>query len=269
MKKLKFTALSVMAILLATFLASCEKDSEKTTKENNNATVELMLTAEPSVFEAVNIDIKEVYLQDGNEEWIKVPLAKPGVYNLVDNTNNPDILLGKTEMPGSILSRARIVLGTANSVVSGGVSHPLDLSGIEDGVVWEINAEVKDGSTTRFWIDLDIVNSILNNGQDSYIFKPFFRLFSEASSGSLTGSVYPVKAMPVVRVFNDSETMFTYPASNGKFMMRGVPAGVYTIEYSSGLVDSDYLKITKENVEISSGKTTELEPVVLNFLSKP
>ncbi|MFH1120830.1 MAG: DUF4382 domain-containing protein [Bacteroidota bacterium] len=266
MKKLKLMAMITMAVL---FFVSCEKSTENHLAGNTNAMVEVMLAGESDQYNAVNIDIQEVYLKNEKNDWVEVPLTTPGVYNLTYIAGESDVLLGKAEMPDAMFSQVRIVMGTENSVVVDGVKHPLDLPVGDSDIILDILSETKERAIHRFWIDFDIPASIKNNGQDRYIFKPFFRIFSEASSGNLTGSVYPVKAMPIVKVFNESETMYTYPASNGKFMMRGVPAGTYIIEYSSGLIDSDYLKITKENVEVSSGKTTELEPVVLNFLSKP
>lgn len=261
MKKLKFAALTTMVLLAALIIASCAKKSDKSTEK---ATVVLMLTDAPALYDAVNIDIQEVLLQSDSGDWISVPLVNPGVYNLRDFSNGLDTLLGTVEMPAGTLSQLRLVLGGNSTIVVDGISHPLVIpSGSTSGLKFNVHASLDAGFTYKFWIDFDAARSIVVTGNGKYLLKPVIRMFGESTSGAIKGSVFPAAAKPLVKVFNTTDTLMAIPAADGNFLVKGMPAGTYTVTFSSGIDTSGYLPQSLVGVVVTKGITTQLQPDTL------
>lgn len=258
MKKIIHLTMAAVAIIIALSISSCEK------VENNNATLQLMLTDAPAMYDEVNVDIKEIHLFNEQEGWIKFILDKPGVYNLLEFSNGIDTLLGITDVPAGRLSQLRFVLGTNNSIVVDDVSYPLTVpSGSTSGLKFNIHADLESGFTYKFWIDFDAAHSIVKTGNGQYKLKPVIRMFTEATTGALDGNVLPNVALPLVKMYNSTDTMMAIPDTNGYFKIIGIPAGAYTVKISSESTDKTFAPITIENVAITIGQTTHLEPITL------
>lgn len=262
MKRAKILILSVFVTLSAIVLSSCEKDDNNTSK--NKATVQLMLTDAPAVYDAVLVDIREVRLHTETEGWVSVPLENPGVYNLLEFSNGLDVLLGTIEIEPGTLSQMRLVLGSENSVVIDGVSYPLSTpSGSTSGIKLNLHSQLEAGYVYRFWLDFDAARSVHVTGNGKYMLKPVIRMFTEASGGAVKGNVFPAEAAPLVTIFNQSDTLSAIPADNGFFLIPGVPEGVYTVKFSSRITPLPVLEVIMPNVAVIKGETTILADVSL------
>ena len=259
MKTLKIAALPTLVLLAAFIITSCEKKSEK-------ATVQLMLTDAPALYNAVNIDIQEVSLHSETEGWISVPLVNPGVYNLLKFRNGLDTILGTVEIPAGNLSQLRLVLGENNTIIVDGISHALVIpSGSTSGLKFNVHADISAGYTYRFWIDFDAARSINVTGNGQYKLKPVIRMYEASTSGAVKGSVFPAVAFPLVKVYNSTDTLMAIPAADGNFLVKGVPAGTYKVEFSSGIATSGFLSQTLVDVIVTNSITTQLAPVTLTI----
>lgn len=256
MKLTKFKlAIPVIMLLAALFTSSCNSDK--------NATIELRLTDAPALFDAINIDIQEVYLHSETEGWVAVPLAKPGIYNLLKFSNGMDTLLGKLDLPAGNLSQLRLVLGSNNTIVADGSTYGLDIpSGSTSGLKFNVQQPIEAGVNYKLWIDFDAARSVIKTGNGKYKLKPVIRMFSEATSGAISGTVLPAEAKAMVTATSISDTLKAVPLENGSFLMRGVPAGSYTVVFAPG-DGTGYQSQQVSNVAITIGKTTQLQAVTL------
>ncbi len=263
MKKMKSVVLTTLAILTAFIFTSCDKSNDNDSK-SGKATVQLMLTDAPALFDAVNVDIQEVQLHNETDGWITVPLDNPGVYNLLEFSNGLDVLLGTVEMPDGILSQVRLVLGSENSIVVDGITFPLTVpSGSTSGLKLNVHQELMGGYTYRFWLDFDAAQSVHKTGNGKYMLKPVIRMYSEPSSGAIEGFVYPAEALPLVTVTSGEETFMAIPDELGYFKISGLAEGTYSVEFSSQLEVDPYVTQTIVDVPVVNGETTSLDPITL------
>jgi len=261
MKRAKFVILFAIVALSGLILSSCEKDNNTS---EGKATVQLMLTDAPAAYDAVNIDIQEVMLHTETEGWVSVAIENPGVYNLLEFSNGLDVLLGTIEVAPGTLSQMRLVLGSENSVVVEGVEYPLTIpSGSTSGLKLNLHSELEGGYFYRFWIDFDAARSVHMTGNGKYMLKPVIRMFTEASSGAIAGNVFPSEFAPVVTVYNETDTLATFPAADGHFMIAGVPEGTWTVSFSSVLDPLPIVEIIVPDVVVVKGETTVMADITL------
>jgi hypothetical protein len=251
MKGLKKT-IGVVALIgmLSLVFASCSNDG--------NARLEVRMTDAPGDFEEVNIDIQEVQVNTGDENsgWQSLTID-PGVYNILELTNGVDTLLGAITLPAGRVQQIRLVLGNDNSVVVDGQTYPLSTpSAQQSGLKLNINVTLVEGVTYTMLLDFDAAASIVEQGNGSYSLKPVIRVISEATSGSIIGTVTPLDATPAVFVIAGTDTVGSaFTNELGKFMVQGLDAGTYTV---SLVPSAGYTTIDKTNVVVTVGAATNL-----------
>jgi hypothetical protein len=266
MKRSNFMAMATLALLPVFVFMSCKKDdiaqNEVLHGMSEKASVEVMLSASPSLYDAVNIDIQDVRIHSAVDGWVSLNLLKPGVYNLHDFTNGKDLSLGKVEVSQGNISQIMIVLGENNTIVDDGVPYALEIPVIADrGFIININAMMQPGNNQPVLIDIDLSHAEQSPADGNFELDPVFNLASDLATGIITGSVFPAEAMPVVAVYNESVKRLGIPDANGFFMIKGIQQGNYTIVYYPRT--KGYTEVTLKNVSVTRNKTTELEPVYL------
>lgn len=235
------------------FMGSCNDSDDKGT-----ATVNVRLTDGPAAYSAVNIDIQKIEI-GVNGEWVSLNFPKPGVYNLLDFKNGTDVVLGQAILPEGNVSQMRMVLGPNNTLVSNGVTYPLQTpSGQQSGLKFNWHQTLVANGAYTVWIDFDAGRSIVKTGNGSYILKPVIRTFSELTNGQIKGYVQPQASKAVVHAITATDTLATaIPNPDGFFMFSGLPQGNYTVSYdadnSTGYVDEN-----TGNVTVVFGQVTNL-----------
>ena len=201
------------------------------------AKLHIRLTDAPGDYQQVNIDIQqvEVHSESGNQTggWKSLEVQK-GIYNLLELTNGLDTLLATAELPAGRVSQIRLILGNNNTIKVAGVVNPLSTpSAQQSGLKLNVKAELKEGVTYTILLDFDAARSIVKSGNGSYSLKPVIRAITEATSGAIKGSALPLAASPSVFAIVGSDTVAsTYSDDAGKFLLRGVPAGIYKVSFS-------------------------------------
>jgi hypothetical protein len=105
-------------------------------------------------------------------------------------------------------------------------------------------------------LDFDVARSIVKTGNSNYILKPVIRAISEATSGAIKGSVDTPESTPAVYVLNGLDTVgSSFADSTGMFMIKGVPAGTYTVSFAPA---TGYSIASVENVNVTLGNVTNL-----------
>lgn len=243
-------------LLLSIFWMACSDD-------NQTAKLEVRLTDAPGDYEEVNIDIQSVEINngEGNSGWTTLDVES-GVYNILELTNGLDTLLASTELPAGRISQIRLILGDNNSVKVNGVTKPLSTpSAQQSGLKLNLQAELSEGITYTITLDFDAARSIVRRGNGSYSLKPVIRALQKASSGSIKGTVTPLEASPAVFAISGTDTVATaYTDEAGKFMLRSIPAGTYTVSFDP---KTGYVPQQKESVTVTLGTITDLGAVTI------
>ncbi len=241
---------AILALLAATALslAACnKKDSDTTTgSATGPAKMEVRLTDSPGDFREVNIDVRnvQIHVSDDNTAsgWQDMTLVRPGIYNLLSLVNGNSALLTSADFPAGRISQLRLILGPDNTVVTrDGETYPLKVpSGGESGLKLKINADLTANVTYQLLLDFDVAKSVKDHGgsnrNEKFKLKPVIRTIDTAVAGGLRGTVAPAAARPnimAIRTTAPIDTFSTYPDATGAFLLRGLPAGTYRVEFAS------------------------------------
>jgi hypothetical protein len=244
-------------LALSLALLSCSADNE-------NARLEIRLTDAPGDYEEVNVDIQGIEIHaDGSTTngWKSLNVQK-GVYNLLELSNGIDTLLTATELPAGRISQIRLILGDDNSIKIDGEEIALATpSAQQSGLKLNVHADLMEGVTYKILLDFVAARSIVQKGSSDYILKPVIRSITEATSGAIKGVVSPAESAPAIFAIVAEDTVSTtYADSTGKFLLRGVPEGTYTVSFDAKEGYSDF---QQSNVNVSIGSVTDMGVVTL------
>ena len=283
-------AMLAVIVLIAT---SCAKTSSSETPLGQQS-LSLYLTDAPAVFDKVLVDIKSIQVlvdtsrntrvsdtcsfeRIGRDHHDRRPKAKndsllvwedlgisAGIYDVLQLRNGVDTLLATKSVPKGAVRMIKIELGTNNSVVVDSVTYPVLLPADFPGyVILKFQGHEMDEylpRKSRIWLDFDIAHSIIKEGNGSYYLRPFFKPFTVKTTGSIYGRVVPLEANPVVMVYNGTDTASAYPNRDGKFKIRGLKEGTYTVQIKAS---NGYISKTISNVAVTVTKEVELGLITL------
>ena len=160
------------------------------------------------------------------------------------------------------MSQIRLILGDNNSIKIDG--NEIDLtapSAQHSGLKLNVHAELTEGITYKILLDFDAARSIVKTGNGKYNLKPVIRSITEAQSGAIKGVVDSVESIPAVfAIVADDTVATTYADENGKFLLKGVPAGTYTVSFDP---KEGYQGFQKTDVSVTIGSVTDLGTVTL------
>lgn len=254
--------LTVITVMVFSF-ASCSSNDET----NNTTRMEVRLTDAPAPYDAVNIDIQSVSINATNSEssgWQDLNILKSGVYNLLNFQNGIDTLLANQDIPSGRISQIRLVLGTNNTIVKNGVTYPLNTpSGLQSGIKLNVQDELLPNIIYRLWIDFDASRSIVETGTGNFQLKPVIRAYTEATSGSIEGTVLPLEANATVRAILNTDTLMAYPNTNGYYKFPGVsPSASWKLIFDADDITT-YKDSIKTDIVVSKGNTTIIPTLTL------
>jgi hypothetical protein len=247
-------------LFLSMFWLACTNDDDQT------ARLEVRLTDAPGDYEEVNIDIQsvEVHASEGDQSsgWSTLDVES-GVYNILELTNGLDTLLATAELPAGKISQIRLILGDNNSIKVDGETKELSTpSAQQSGLKLNLNAVLTEGITYTITLDFDAARSIVKKGNGAYSLKPVIRVLEEATTGAINGTVSPMEAAPAVFAIQGVDTVATAytDTTTGKFMLRALPAGSYTVSFDP---KDGYVPQQKESVSVTLGSVTDLGTITI------
>lgn len=168
-----------LCLTIATLsILSCQKEASDTS--GTNSTLNIRLTDAPTVYEEVNVDIREVRVKFADngvpgDGWVTL-LTYPGIYNLLALQNGVDTLLATGAYPFRIVKEIRFVLGPANTIKDAGVLYPLEIpSGSESGLKIKVDKHLQETLETII-IDFDAALSVKKEGTGDYKLRPVLRI---------------------------------------------------------------------------------------------
>lgn len=253
----RIISLGIAAMLMIIFFA-CDSDPK-------NAKIEVWLTDAPGDYKSVNVEITGVAVHatggDQPSGW-KFLDTRAGVYDLLKLTNGLDTLLGTLEVPAGKISQLRLVLGNNNSIrIDDKVFVLSTPSGQQSGLKLLVNQTLAEGITYKILLDFDVARSVLEHSNGKYSLKPVIRTITEAQNGAIKGIVAPAESTPAVYAIHGVDTLgTTYADAAGKFLIRGLPEGTYTVAISP---NSNYYEVSETGVTVSLGNVTDIGEIQL------
>lgn len=196
----------------------------------------------------------------GQWDTLKV---RPGVYDLLRLRNGVDTLLANGHAWKGRISKIRITLGSNSTLWTDSTHHyPLSVCENKPYVYVKVNAgniDTLPGGAVRMRIDFNVSKSIKEK-DGGYCLKPEIKAYSERNTGSIEGKLFPKEAKAMVTVFNATDTAAAFPESDGKYKIKGLKEGTYSIHFDATL---PYLDSTISNIMVYKGKETEVANVTL------
>ena len=226
--------------------------------DNSNGTskIRFALTDAPGDYQEVNIDVLSIQVII-NDSIIDLA-TNQGIYNILEFVNGKDTLLVTDDIPTGHLSQVRLILGENNTVMEDSILYDLKTpSAQQSGLKFNVNEDILPGISYTYIIDFEAAKSIVKTGKGKYLLKPVIRVFSQAISGSIEGVVQPPEANPLVQVIGSDDTTSTYTDTiTGQYMIRGLPAGFFNLEFHP---DSSFADTTLVDIEVIEGHVTILD----------
>lgn len=254
----KITLLS--AIVLFSFLWGCSDQDGQTTLRIK------MIDAPAAQYDQVNVEVMDVLINKDAEEdedgegWISVinDESRGQTFDLLSLTNGVEALLVDTEVPSGTISQIRLVLGDDNNLVIGDETFSMKTpSAQQSGLKLNVHETLTDGITYTIILDFDAAKSVVETGNGNYILKPVIRTTTEATSGAIKGTITPadVKSLITATNLETKETFNTYTDASGGFLLKGVPAGDYSVTVDFPQTEDDG---QIEQVKVLLGEVTDL-----------
>lgn len=275
----RMRSLLFVAIVVAIFFA-CNKDKSMNEIPPGKQHVSVYLTDHATFFDQVLIDIRSVAVlvdtcskdstddDDDNDDnkdcWVWDSLdIRPGVYDLLTLRNGVDTLFATGIIPDGKIKKIRIGLGPNNSLVKDSITYPLNLPHDLTSITIKIRGhecEEFEPGRVRFWLDFDARRSIIFLRNNQFMLRPVIHAFIPKSTGSIEGRVLPDDAEAVISVFNSQDTAYALPFRDGKFKVRGLQEGTYSVFFNGS---NGYSDTTLTDVEINRGKETDIGTIRL------
>lgn len=287
-KTLKALSGSLVAVLtMAVVFSSCQKSG---TENQNPQQLSVYLTDHPAEFENVFVQINKVEAkvdtgrkrddddhgdrpgdfdhddddhQNGRKDefghWQELSF-RAGSYDLLTLRNGVDTLLATGALTGTI-RKIRLTVGTV-TVVKNGVSYPVELQLDKNNHIYiHVRKEhMRDSSgTKKLWLDFDVARSIKEVNGKFYL-KPVLKPFHDLTSGQVSGTILPLDAKATVKLYNSTDTAIAIPGSEGRYKIRAMSAGIYSVLVTSA---NGYKDATLTNITVTKGRETKIPVITL------
>jgi hypothetical protein len=249
-------------LLIASFIVfgialnSCNSDSTSGTYAYN-----VRMTDAPGPYEEVNIDLQAVEVT-GNDGQTVLLNTTAGIYNLLDFFNGVDTLIATSELSDAKVSQIRLILGSSNTVVVGGVSYPLSTPSAEQsGLKLQVQQTLVADIQNEILLDFDANSSIVKTGNGTYKLKPVVRTIVTAITGNIKGSITPIGTSAVVTATSAADVEYSSSVNElGQFQISGLLPGSYTFTVTPLL---PLLPVSQSNVVVEVGANTDLDVIAL------
>lgn len=185
---------------------------------------------------------------------------RAGLYDLLKLRNGVDTLLASGTVTGTV-RKIRLTVGSV-SVVKNGVTYPVELKLDENNYIYihVRNEHMRDSSRTKkLWLDFDVARSIKEVNGKFYLL-PVLKPFHDLTSGQVSGTILPLDAKAMVKLYNSTDTATAIPGANGCYKIRAMNEGVYTVLVTSA---NGYKDAVLNNITITKGRETKLPTITL------
>ncbi len=287
----KIALLIPVALLLALFVVSCEKN------DNNKGVLNLSITDAPidsDGIEGVYITFTEIQYHTSQNNWqVFEEFEGPKTYNLLELTRGETDLLGSFELEAGTYTQLRFMLDAPVSG-SGTQSNPGCYVKFEDGSTQDLFVpsgaqtgykavgafQVPANGTVDVTADFDVRKSVIKTGSGKYILKPTIRLIVDNQAGRIKGDVSNIPEGKGVVVYayeegayeeteaddpGEEETRFPNAVTSDKvcdqnsYHLAFIAPGIYDLVVTA-TVEGEFEEVLGiiEGVEVESKKATNV-----------
>lgn len=259
--------LFILAIACMAFLFSQTSCSKNENSNDKKARLQIRLTDDPGNYEAVLIDVQDIQINvtgDSTGGWQSLSDVKRGTYDLLQLVNDKDTLLADALIPTGRLHQMRLILGPDNFVkVDGNLIKLNTPSAQQSGLKLNVQQDVTNGVLYTVLLDFDVAKSIVQTGNGKYNLKPVIRTMFQAVGGSIKGVVTPDTLATAVLAIQGVDTVAsTYTDSFGNYLIKGLPAGSYSVHYLPG--NASFIDEVRDGIAVTTGKVTVVDTVKLH-----
>ncbi|HEY6160024.1 MAG TPA: DUF4382 domain-containing protein [Bacteroidia bacterium] len=115
----------------------------------------------------------------GSGGWVNLA-SQTGVYDLMQLRNDVTAMLAtQGELAPGKISQLRLILGSHDSIVVAGVTHPIIVaSGMQSGIKINVDTSIEPKKRTAIVLDFDIDKSVVIEGSGTYSLKPVIKVKS-------------------------------------------------------------------------------------------
>jgi len=167
---MKTKHLLLVPVIFLPFTFSCKE------KKVKFSPVHFYLMDSPSDFDSINIHIKSIEANVIGDSAVWVPVdTKDTIVNVFHLQDSITMQVAHDNVPTGLLKQIRFILGDDNSVVIGGVSHPLQLPATGSGALLiDIDKKLNE-VFNGFILDFDASQSIVADS-GNYRLEPVIKL---------------------------------------------------------------------------------------------
>ncbi len=257
--------LSFVAILTIVFIFSA-----CSTEPSETGTLRLTLVDAPVPIEGIQaIDIiffsvlvhKTSDAVETDAGWITVLddqllNEEARTFNLLELVNGASAVLGEAELDAGHYSQIRLIIQSATITIDGTTSELTIPSGQQSGLKLIQGFTVDPDVITELTIDFDAGQSIVENppGSGNYKLQPTIRLVQTVLSGTISGTVTPLKIDAMVIAYEaDTITVVTSTyadTTTGEYVLTALLEGSYDLEAKA----EGYNSATEAGVAVTAGQ---------------
>jgi len=167
---MKTKHLLLVPVIFLPFTFSCKE------KKVKFSPVHFYLMDSPSDFDSINIHIKSIEANVIGDSAVWVPVdTKDTIVNVFHLQDSITMQVAHDNVPTGLLKQIRFILGDDNSVVIGGISHPLQLPATGSGALLiDIDKKLNE-VFNGFILDFDASQSIVADS-GNYRLEPVIKL---------------------------------------------------------------------------------------------
>lgn len=257
-----------LPILLLITLAFSTLSIKQCSKSDNrqNSTIYISLADNPADYLQLNLDYKATQITTSYKQQTTttdLDVLKPGMINVLDLQNGRDTLLGNIYAQIDQLKSLTFSIGTNNTLRTTEGDFNLVLSSPDDQTTTiQVDHSIQESDFYNYYIDFNALKSVtLKEG--IYYLNPSLRVFSKRNTGIISGNILPVEARPIIKVYvGNSDTLSFLAGENGQFLLRGIKAGFYDVQFKA--TNGDYKTKVLEEVQVANNDIINIGTVLLD-----
>lgn len=213
----------VCVVVAGLGFTSCKKEEQA--KGN---TFKVRMTDAPGDFAQLNVQVNAVDAYLDGKGWVNLSSETQSV-NVLSLTNGSEIQLANaTSVESGLYTKLRIRFASQASImlVGGSSSLSLNWTGSSQEVEIAINQQISADAGASLLLDFNVAQSV-NEIAGIFSLNPVITVIADEETGiqgSVSGAAYAM-----VQVSNGNKTYTTYLNAQGKFMLRGLEPGTYTV----------------------------------------
>lgn len=253
-----------LTLILSLILAvSCTKDNSPIDKSGE---IIVYLVDSPEDYDEVNIVVNrlEVHMSDianGDSGWVVIN-DEPAMYNLLDFRNGVTAVLGNATLDPGHYTQMRLIIDEGSHVIVDGTQYDLFIpSGDTSGFKFTYAFTIAENTLYELTVDFDVKKSVFQAGANHYILQPTLRLVPNVVSGTISGTILPIEAQPLVWTMVDTDSVYAYPDTTGFFKIMALPEGTYDVNIIAQ--NTAYNDTTLFNIEVVKEENTDIGTINL------